>query len=228
MMDTPTLLLSVLAGVSAVLCIRANYAGPEARWQIYVFKPLATTAILLVAVWTPAPVGPLYQAAIVTGLGLSLLGDVCLMFSGERWFVAGLASFLLAHLAYSVGFITRWQAGWAAIIWLVVCFVVGVGMGRLIASSSAVGPHAGKLRGPVAVYVLAILTMAWLGAGVSAPAGVGAALFVASDGMLAYDKFVRPFPSARLLVLTTYWLAQWLIALSVRGGASPGITWLPG
>jgi alkenylglycerophosphocholine/alkenylglycerophosphoethanolamine hydrolase len=68
----------------------------------------------------------------------------------------------------------------------------------------------------VAVYVLAILTMAWLGAGVNVVAGLGAALFVTSDGMLAYDKFVRQFPSARLLVLTTYWLAQWLIALSVR------------
>jgi uncharacterized membrane protein YhhN len=222
MMDVLTLALSGLAALSAALCIRAHSAGPGARWQIYVFKPLATTAILLIAALMPEAVGPFYQAAIVAGLALSLLGDVCLMFSGERWFVAGLASFLLAHLAYSAGFVTRWQAGWLAILWLIVYLAVGVGMGRLIL------PYASRLRGPVAAYVLAILTMAWLGAGVSVTAGLGAALFVVSDGLLAYDRFVRPFPHARLFVLTTYWLAQWLIALSVRGGALPGVTWLPG
>jgi len=209
MMDTPSVILSVLAALSAALCIRANYAGPNARWQIYVFKPLATTAILLIAALAPTPVERFYQAALVIGLGLSLLGDVCLMFPGERWFIAGLVSFLLAHLAYSAGFFTRWQSEWA-VAWLIVYGAAGGLLGRLILSG------AGRLRGPVAVYVLAILTMAWLGAGVSVPAGVGAALFVVSDGLLAYDRFVRQFPSARLLVLTTYWLAQWLIAFSVR------------
>jgi uncharacterized membrane protein YhhN len=208
-MDTPTLLLSTLAALSAALCIHANYAGPSARRQVYIFKPSATTAILLIVALTPAPVDRFYQITIGLGLALSLLGDVCLMFSGERWFAAGLISFLLAHLAYIVGFITRWQADWAA-LWLIVYGAVGIVLGRLIL------PHTGKLRAPVAVYVLAILTMAWLGAGVNVVAGLGAALFVTSDGMLAYDKFVRQFPSARLLVLTTYWLAQWLIALSVR------------
>lgn len=209
MMDTPTLLLSTLAAISAALCIRANYAGPGARRQILVFKPLATTAILLIVVLTPAPVSVFYQVALGLGMALSLLGDVCLMFSGERWFAAGLVSFLLAHITYSIAFVTRWQAEWA-LLWLIVYAVVGVVLGRQIL------PHAGTLRAPVAIYVLAILTMAFLGAGVGVAAGVGAALFVASDGMLAYDKFVRPFSSARLLVLTTYWLGQWLIALSIR------------
>ncbi len=209
MMDAPSVVLSVLAALSAALCIRANDAGPGARWQIYVFKPLATTAILLIAALAPTPVESFYQAALVIGLGLSLLGDVCLMFPGERWFTAGLVSFLLAHLAYSAGFLTRWQSEWA-VAWLIVYGAAGGLLGRLIL------PGAGRLRGPVAVYVLAILTMAWLGAGVSVPAGVGAALFVVSDGLLAYDRFVRQFPSARRLVLTTYWLAQWLIAFSVR------------
>lgn len=222
MIDALTLALSALAMLSAALCIRAHAAGPDARPQIYLFKPLATTAILLIAALTPESVGPFYQMAIVAGLGLSLLGDICLMFPGERWFVAGLVSFLLAHLAYIAGFVTRWQAGWMAILWLIGYVVAGVVMSRLIL------PHTGRLRGPVAVYVLTILTMAWLGAGVSAMAGVGAALFVVSDGLLAYDRFVRPLPHARLFVLTTYWLAQWLIALSVRGGALAGVTWLPG
>ena len=44
----------------------------------------------------------------------------------------------------------------------------------------------------------------------------GAALFVFSDFTLAYNRFVKPFRSARFLNLTTYFAAQWCLAFSVR------------
>lgn len=47
-------------------------------------------------------------------------------------------------------------------------------------------------------------------------AALGAALFVASDALLAIDRFRTPIPAAPLWVLSTYWLAQWGIAQSVR------------
>jgi uncharacterized membrane protein YhhN len=43
---------------------------------------------------------------------------------------------------------------------------------------------------------------------------LGAILFIASDSLLAVDKFKGRFRSAQLLILTTYFTAQWLIALS--------------
>jgi uncharacterized membrane protein YhhN len=46
-------------------------------------------------------------------------------------------------------------------------------------------------------------------------AAAGALLFMLSDGMLAVDRFRRPFRWSRLAVLSTYFAAQWLIALSV-------------
>jgi len=45
----------------------------------------------------------------------------------------------------------------------------------------------------------------------------GACLFLASDSMLAVDRFRLPFRAAEPIVFATYWAAQLLIALSVRG-----------
>ena len=52
-----------------------------------------------------------YRRAVLAGLLLSTLGDVFLMLApspqGPDWFVFGLASFLLAHIAYLVAFCGR-------------------------------------------------------------------------------------------------------------------------
>jgi uncharacterized membrane protein YhhN len=52
-------------------------------------------------------------------------------------------------------------------------------------------------------------------------AGAGAALFVASDALLAWDRFRAPFHASRAAVLSTYFLAQWLIALSAQATSAP-------
>jgi len=83
-------------------------------------------------------------------------------------------------------------------------------------------PSLGGLKAPVAVYVAAILLMAWqaanrwlaLGDGGSAAAFAGALLFVASDSALAWGRFRGEFRGSQAVVLGTYFAAQWLIALS--------------
>jgi hypothetical protein len=49
-------------------------------------------------------------------------------------------------------------------------------------------------------------------------AGIGAAFFFLSDGMLALTASGSSFPGARVAVLVTYYLAQWLIARSTDEG----------
>ena len=51
---------------------------------------------------------------------------------------------------------------------------------------------------------------------------VGASLFVVSDGLLAADRFLRPVPHGRLLVMVTYHLAQLLIVVGVLRPISGG------
>ena len=84
-------------------------------------------------------------------------------------------------------------------------------------------PHTGKMTIPVIVYAVVILFMLWQalerwGSARSHSAllaAIGAVLFVVSDAILAYNRFVQQFTLARLVNLSTYYLAQWLIALSV-------------
>ncbi len=47
-----------------------------------------------------------------------------------------------------------------------------------------------------------------------------------SDAAIAVGRFLMDFPGQRVLVLATYWAAQWLIAASVQrpGGASTSRT----
>ena len=47
-------------------------------------------------------------------------------------------------------------------------------------------------------------------------AAIGAALFVMSDTMLGLDRFRPGVNLSPILVLGTYYAAQWLIALSIR------------
>jgi hypothetical protein len=46
-------------------------------------------------------------------------------------------------------------------------------------------------------------------------AAVGTLFFLVSDSALALNKFKKKFKSAELIILSTYYLSIWLIALSV-------------
>ena len=73
-----------------------------------------------------------------------------------------------------------------------------------------------QLVGPVAVYLVAIATMAVLACNVGVPAAaVGALMFVVSDTVLAVNRFVRPLRHGDVTVHVTYHLAQALLVLSL-------------
>ncbi len=199
--------------VTAVLAIGGEYQ-PK-RTLVYIFKPLTTLLIIWMALTGPIAVPPVYKWLIITGLIFCLGGDVFLMLPA-KYFIIGLVSFLVGHLLYIAAFVSDggFHLAWG---WLIPFALYGIVYYRVLA------PGLGKLRGPVIVYILAILTMAWQAWGrwSAVPgtgallAAIGAALFVVSDSILAYDRFRQKFWAARIIVLTTYWAAQWLIASSV-------------
>jgi uncharacterized membrane protein YhhN len=208
--------LSVAILLLAVLNIRAVFAG--AHEQVYVFKPLTTILIAVLAATANGGADARYRARVVAGLVCSLAGDVFLMLPGD-WFVPGLASFLVAHLCYIAAF-TRggWRASPAP--------AVACG-GYLMLLMWWLLPQAGDVRVPVAVYGVVICTMAWqaierrlaLGSAAAMLGALGAVLFVISDTALAVNRFASPYWLAPLAVMGTYVPAQWLIALSVEGPA---------
>jgi alkenylglycerophosphocholine/alkenylglycerophosphoethanolamine hydrolase len=155
---------------------------------------------------------------MVYGLVFSALGD----WQGTQGnFFRQMALFGLAHIAYICYFASRLEnkdnekAGWAT--WL--CVLIGV------AAYIKVVPMvpSGTLRSGVIVYCLLILAMLkmalrqrdiWF--------ALGAALFVISDFILAWNKFVSPIDHASWCIMVPYYGAQWLLffrATSVASGA---------
>jgi uncharacterized membrane protein YhhN len=208
-----TAVLGALLLAAGANTIRAHYHGP--RWQVYACKPL--TILLAMAVAVSAPDGPpgAYRALILAGLAWSLVGDVLLMLPADR-FVAGLACFLVAHLWYIAAFGVAAPRPAPAIL-LVSAGAIG------LALFLPLWPYLGRLRAPVAAYALALVGMLWQATGWAATGGgsrarlaaAGALVFVASDAVLAYNRFRRPLRGAQAAILSTYFVAQGLIAASV-------------
>ena len=206
-------ILTLLAIFSASLHIRAEYHGP--RYHVYLFKPLTMVFILLIAVQAGKPDASLYKVTIIAGLVCSLAGDVFLMLPSNR-FVAGLVSFLVAHLFYITAFTSGTGFGFS---WRSLAPFVIYG----IFIFSILSPHLGKMQLPVSVYMVVILVMAWqawerwsqTGQSQALLAFLGAVLFLISDSALAVNRFRGQYKSAQALILSTYFAAQWLIARSV-------------
>lgn len=205
-------LLIASIAVSAALTILGKYRNPA---LLYLFKPLTIGLVIGLAWLTGAHEPDRYFWLIFAGLLFSAAGDVLLMLPRDR-FVPGLISFLVAHLLYIAAFSA--PAGFFAAPLLAVPYLLGAG-----ALLFYLLPKTGKLAVPVTVYALALAAMGWQAASrwdalqdsASFYAMIGAILFMVSDSVLATSRFAKPFRSAEFLLLTTYFAAQTLIALSV-------------
>ncbi len=206
--------------LAAGLCTCAAIAIASAPWALalpalnFVFKPLATLCVIGYAAGRGVAdgMGATSRRWVLTGLWLSLAGDVALLWP-TAGFLPGLVSFLLAHLAYLVAFTRQQRLGawWPAFAGY--ALVAGLILWRLWPGVPA------ALQAPVIAYVLCLAAMAaqaavlWRrGEPRGAVLAVGGALFVASDALLATNKFAGPLPLASLWILSSYWAAQWCIA----------------
>lgn len=193
-----------IIALSGSLAILFSYLRQRKLFMI--FKPLTTLIIILLAFVSTG--NESYQMLILVGLVLSLAGDVFLLFEHSQ-FVFGLVSFLMAHIAYTAAFLQNSTLDGA--------YLLPLGLYGAVVMLYLF-PKLGKYRLPVLVYMLAILAMGWAALSREwTPAGVGACFFIASDTLLALNRFDRPFRSAQFWVLSTYWIAQTLIALSIEG-----------
>jgi uncharacterized membrane protein YhhN len=199
---------------SAALTIYGKLAGRQR--MVYAFKPLTTCLIILLAVSLPAQPDGRYRLAILIGLGCSLVGDILLILPGDR-FVAGLASFLVALIAYLIAFTVK--APLAALPGPFVIYAAAAAP-LVILLWPRLRP---RIRAPVVTYAAVMATMAAQALTVAllspsppaTAAAAGAALFVLSDSVLVVNRYIRSFRLSPLVILSTYYAAQTLIALSL-------------
>jgi uncharacterized membrane protein YhhN len=155
-----------------------------------------------------------YVLLIGAGLLLSSIGDLFLMHPKDA-FIQGLGAFFFAHIVYSMAFFNAVSSFSYTTLSLLLAIGVIVYLFLL--------PTLGEMKYPVAVYSLAILSMAWgaielwsTSPYISAAYGaLGAIVFIASDLVLAIDRFRSSSAFSRHVIMITYYTAQALLTLSV-------------
>jgi uncharacterized membrane protein YhhN len=188
-----------------------------------VAKPAVMVCLLL---WLFTSVG-LEGAALWFGLGilLSLVGDVLLMISLDRFFLFGLVAFLFAHIFYVIGFNDPLPAvsAWSVIL----AILIGWGGARVIRRIlvSVAEKRQNRMRMPIIVYgvVISIMLLSAMvklndltwDASAALLVSIGAFLFYISDVILAWNKFVSPIPKGRIYNIAAYHLGQILLIAGV-------------
>lgn len=214
--ENGTLVLSALAALLYLFVV---------DWRPSLLRSVLKTISTALLAWLAWRLGG--PVLLVVALALGALGDLFLSREGDGAFLGGLASFLASHVAYVLLFL---QAGgglavlssepWRGTVAVIIAVLT---LGVLFILMRRVPP---TLRLPVIAYSLAILAMGIAALTTSNWLVIsGALLFMASDTMLAWERFVSPAissarPLLRYAVWTTYYLAQLLIALGFVLGRS--------
>lgn len=205
------LVFSALAAISYAMML-----DMAPSWRRTIAKTLAVSLLAVVALLAGGPV------LLVVALLLSAAGDAFLAYRNERAFLAGLASFLAAHIVYVLLFagagdgpgmiVADW---WRLALVPVIFLLAGVVLVRLWPALPA------QMKLPVAAYVCAILLM-----GITAltmpPVMIvaGAFAFMISDTILAIETFLLAQDSPHRnwtgkVLWALYYGAQLLITLGL-------------
>lgn len=204
--------------VAALIFAALEALALQKNW--FKLEVIAKPGVMVVLfLWLFTSVG-MDGALLWFGLGilLSLTGDVLLMISLDRLFLAGLVAFLLAHIAYIIGFnIPLPQMNFFGMIFAV---MIGLGGARIIRRILDPLPARGqgRMRIPIILYSTVISLMllsammkltdiSW-NANAALLVSLGAFLFYLSDIILAWHKFVAPIQHGRIYNIAAYQLGQ--------------------
>ncbi len=169
---------------------------------------------------------PLYARLVLFGLALGAIGDICLNLRfvvssrAKPIFLAGIAAFLLGHIAYLIALATR--APSALLYALPAAAVAAVLILRFVlARVDATGTI--RIFGIVYLCIVILMAACALALFVLEPQNpggalfaVGGLLFAASDVLLILNQFGKcPYPAFRALNLSLYYLGQVCIALTI-------------
>jgi len=187
-----------------VLAIEIYFSSTHQTLGMLLTKPLLMPILMLLAFQLK-----IKDKALYFELFFSLLGDVFLMFSGEKFFMMGLGSFLLAHVFYILLFKTEFKFQPLKTLPFVIItsayfLIIKPGIDQ-------------NLILPVLAYCVVITLM-----GIFASNRItnrtsyitiliGSILFVISDSLIAFNKFYAPLPMSTLWIMSTYGIAQYLI-----------------
>ena len=166
-----------------------------------------------------------YGVRVALGLALCAVGNVCfeldglspehvpIFLIGMGFFVAGLCTFSCAFSANHISLSAATSAppvAYAAVVFNVLRPTVPITLLVPVLTYAAV------------IAALMLLAFSRQPEGFSSLwswrcASAGAMLFAATSSILGYDRFVAAVPHAKLIFMACYYLAQYMITMSVKG-----------
>ncbi|WP_030204951.1 lysoplasmalogenase [Streptomyces bikiniensis] len=196
-------------GLAAAADLVSLLAGAELGHQIA--KPLLMPLLAAYAATRGAP--KLLVVALLFGWG----GDVFLLFDADWAFLVGMGSFAAGHVCYLVLFGRRRTSPALGALYAA----------ALVGTVALLWPDLpAELRIPVAGYSLLLTAMACRASSLGLLAGLGGALFLLSDTLIATGVAEWPQPPAPdFWIMLTYIAAQYLLttgALRPSGGRREG------
>ncbi|GLZ59813.1 lysoplasmalogenase [Micromonospora sp. NBRC 107095] len=203
-----TLLIAFLVATAANLLANATGGGTA----LLLTKPLLMP-LLAAYLWrASAERGARPDRLLLAALAFATGGDIALMIDGTGWFLAGMACFLGTHLCYLAAF-TRHGAATAlrrpplVAVPVVYALLTVVALAWMWAGLTDAG-----LAVPVAAYAIALAAMAATATTRGWRVGLGAALFLGSDLLIAAGvaEVAQP-PGAPVLIMASYAAGQALI-----------------
>jgi len=158
------------------------------------------------------------------GLLASLAGDILLLYPA-RWFIHGLVGFFIAQVFYITGFNLDLPPLLPSLLACCLIVLLLYLIFRILQREITKNSNLQKLRFSILIYATALSTMTASAAlSLFKPSWpslaavlvtLGGFLFLSSDMMLAYDRFVNRFKFAHPLVMATYHFGQFAIVAGV-------------
>lgn len=216
--NKPEKQFALIFSLILVLELISNQFESLTQWH-FVAKPLIVLSLLIFFLKQSKTHHNSIRNFMILALIFSLEGDVFLMFDDQnpKFFLFGLAAFLIAHIMYIIVFLKHRNKSKQPFLFITILLIYAAGLFYVLKD----GLDAMLL--PVIFYMIVILTMAttaYLRKG-NVPIQnynlvfLGAILFLVSDSLLSLNMFYKPIPFANILVMLTYGFAQFFIVLGI-------------
>lgn len=221
----------LIAVLCFVLGLEIFAENTENLALLYISKPLLLPILLAMIFSSMKPFNSKFGRLIVAGLLFSWLGDILLMIREMDLFILGLLSFLIAQILYALAFFSQRSKNNSKgyTIAVLLGFVLFYAAFMLFIQSHILKLADAIVLSPAVFIYGAVICMMGIAAALrKGQASIvsfrfilfGALFFIASDAVLATNKFTTIdvlYPN--FLVMTTYVLAQLGIVLGVLKNA---------
>lgn len=205
-----------------VLVSLAQIIG-EVRHSAYltiIFKPLLMPSLAVFAMYQAKDMAQSVPWLLLAALFFSWIGDVVLMFAGfsEWFFIGGLCAFLIGHLFY-IALNLKSRAKIPFRIELLISASPMLLVAILMVTQISARVPAMAL--PICAYAIVLCLLYFTGL-LAKPASVtvewivlflGIVLFIASDTIIAINRFIFQFDGAGVMIMTSYITAQYLLVM---------------